>query len=527
MENGDEAAAGDKAPAPTYDQAFFLALAAKGKDAWNKWRHDPANKGVYATFKGVDFSEAPKDKIDFSGFEFGGGANFSVCKWRGVEHGGEAFRPGRACFTCAVFGSGANFIGADFSSEAMFLGAALGGWANFNGAAFGIGTDFRDVIFGDRASFAGAAFGAWANFNGAAFGWRADFAGATFDGLALFMDVVFGDEANFVVSSFSSGAPFDHVHFQGSVEFTGKSQEQWTPEVQARLGWLDDEAGAPLKKRHEESWMRESSGPDRFLDIWFTNSRFDGETNFSGRAFERTADFTRARFYFPPVFDVGTKDARIVFAGAHIGFVPPGHFLHWTTDAKIPFRLRALRKIADETKNHDLQRDLYIEERNAERGVYWSQLLEELEVTPRWQKPLIIWRLFTHWLWIGVMGLYWVLAEYGRNFFVPAIWLGLSVPFFYWRYSKVLAPLMHEAGSANAEKYNHAVWMLAFGNAVPFVGPLTVDAEVKKFLFCPGFGSSLPMPPDGFQVWLVVHNVVSIILVFFIGLALRNYFKIK
>ena len=26
---------------------------------------------------------------------------------------------------------------------------------------------------------------------------------------------------------------------------------------------------------------------------------------------------------------------------------------------------------------------------------------------------------------------------------------------------------MHEAGPANAEKYNHAVWMLALGNAVP------------------------------------------------------------
>jgi hypothetical protein len=41
----------------------------------------------------------------------------------------------------------------------------------------------------------------------------------------------------------------------------------------------------------------------------------------------------------------------------------------WTSDSKIPIRLRALRKIAEETKNHDLERDLYIEERKAERGV--------------------------------------------------------------------------------------------------------------------------------------------------------------
>ena len=31
-------------PSKKYDQAFFLNLAAKGKDAWNAWRRDPANE---------------------------------------------------------------------------------------------------------------------------------------------------------------------------------------------------------------------------------------------------------------------------------------------------------------------------------------------------------------------------------------------------------------------------------------------------------------------------------------------------
>ena len=191
----DDTAPGDEPTAETQSdehvKAFFLDLATKGKDAWNAWRRDPTNQDVYVTFAGVDFSEAPKDKIDFAGFEFGDCANFSGCKWRGVEHGPEAFRPGRACFTGAHFGSGATFAGADFGSEAMFTGAAFGNWASFVGAAFGTGADFRDVVFGDRASFVGAAFGDWANFNSAAFGWRTSFVGVTFGGLALFMDVVF------------------------------------------------------------------------------------------------------------------------------------------------------------------------------------------------------------------------------------------------------------------------------------------------------------------------------------------------
>ena len=78
------------------------------------------------------------------------------------------------------------------------------------------------------------------------------------------------------------------------------------------------------------------------------------------------------------------------------------------------------------------------------------------------------------------------------------------------------------------ERYKHAVRMLTLGNAVPFVGPLTIDSKVREFLLCPRGNCSTPiMPPDGYQ-WLVLsQNLLSIILFFFIGLALSNYFKIK
>jgi len=58
---------------------------------------------------------------------------------------------------------------------------------------------------------------------------------------------------------------------------------------------------------------------------------------------------------------------------------------------------------------------------------------------------------------------------------------------------------------------------------------LTIDAEIKKFLFCPGGDASClpPISPEYFQLLVIAQNVLSIILVFFIGLALRNYFKIK
>jgi hypothetical protein len=91
--------------------------------------------------------------------------------------------------------------------------------------------------------------------------------------------------------------------------------------------------------------------------------------------------------------------------------------------------LRALRKIAEETKNHDLERDLYIEERKAERGVYLVQHFKD------WVKdPKKKWALIAHILWICVMGIYWALADYGRSFVRPFAWLIASGLFFYWRY---------------------------------------------------------------------------------------------
>jgi len=125
------------------------------------------------------------------------------------------------------------------------------------------------------------------------------------------------------------------------------------------------------------------------------------------------------------------------------------------------------------------------------------------------------------------MGVYWALADYGRNFVLPTAWLISSVFFFDWRYTKVLAPLM--ANAPNVDKYEQALGMLALGNAVPFVGPLTIDAKIKEFLFCPNNDASClpPIPPEGFQFLVIFQNLFSIICVFFIGLALRNYFKIK
>jgi hypothetical protein len=136
-------------------KAFFLALACRGKDAWNAWRRVPANKNVHVTFAGIDFSEAPRDEIDFSGFEFGHHANFSGCKWRGARTATDpkTFAFGRPCFNHATFGVGASFNSTIFGGAAFFENATFGTIANFACAAFEGGASFTGADFNAGARF--------------------------------------------------------------------------------------------------------------------------------------------------------------------------------------------------------------------------------------------------------------------------------------------------------------------------------------------------------------------------------------
>jgi hypothetical protein len=80
-------------------------------------------------------------------------------------------------------------------------------------------------------------------------------------------------------------------------------------------------------------------------------------------------------------------------------------------------------------------------------------------------------------------------------------------------YGQIL-PVPQKADSLDADKFEQAVQTVARANAVPFVGPLAIDSDIKKFLFCLNDKDCHPIPPKCYQ-WLVVgQNLVSIVLYF-------------
>jgi hypothetical protein len=194
----------------------------------------------------------------------------------------------------------------------------------------------------------------------------------------------------------------------------------------------------------------------------------------SARKFFSHSGFTAARFYEPPTFDrcentgrLNLYGARITFSGTLFGFIPG-----WTTDSDVGIRLRLLRKLADETKNHDLERDLYIEERRAERGIRLARYFRVGR--PGWP------RLVAHCLWIAIMGIYWLLTDYGRSVIRPLIALVASIFVFNASYSVVLSP----PPAMSETTFRNAVWAFTIANAVPFVGALSLEKELKDTILC-------------------------------------------
>lgn len=546
---------------PVHDQSFFLNLARRGREEWNRWCDD--NRTIRVTFENFKFEYA-----DFSGFKFGLCSKFRGATFEGRADFSRATFDDEADFRGATFGDGADFSGATFGVEANLsrttfrFGAYLRGAtfkglaklsnaifedADLSGATFGDYAELHCVTFGDSANLSGISFGDYAEFYNATFRGRADLSGATFGHNALFYGVTFrglaslsgatfGDEANFV------GATFNRA------DFTAQSRDDWEQQMQELVRFVPH-------GREKEFWEarrdlhRFGNGPDAFRRVYFRGAHFMDVADFSGRNFLGRCDLTGTRFDEPPVFDNCQGTARIDLYGSKIAFFGERprllRFLGkrpklagWTTDTAVGIRLRALRNLADETKNHDLERDLYIEERKAERGIvlapYWREA-NPIEPTVfakptflahcRWiatvlSKP----RFLAHCIWIAAMGGYWLLSDYGRSFVRPLFGLVVSIFIFQQAYSVVLIP----PSKVSVNTFEHAVWAFSLANAVPFVGALTLEKEMKEIILCAAASSPgcEPVPKKAFQLLALAQSIVSGLLLFFIALALRNFFKL-
>jgi hypothetical protein len=120
----------------------------------------------------------------------------------------------------------------------------------------------------------------------------------------------------------------------------------------------------------------------RFRMLFYSNDgiRKAGSVgaSFAGRSVKKFATFAQVNFHQPPDFHAVEPPTALDFADTHFSFqsISWPHFRYWTTRTSTLTRLRRLRKIMSDIGEGDIERDLFILQRLAERGIMWNRWKE-------------------------------------------------------------------------------------------------------------------------------------------------------
>ncbi|MBM3567700.1 MAG: pentapeptide repeat-containing protein [Alphaproteobacteria bacterium] len=529
-----------------------------------------AQFGVWANLSGAQFGFA----ANLSGAQFGHEADLSGARFSySANLSGAQFGDG-ADLSGAQFGDDANLSCAKFGNFADLSGAQFGERANLSGAWFGFRAGLSSARFGDSANLSGAQFDLRANLSGAKFGNLADLSGARFGNGADLSGARFGDYADFSGTIFLGFARFNSAEFH-NCQFRGWTESEWKQFVEN----MRRENPTGNDAWEKEIMRREDSESYRTLpDMDFTGARFNGTINFSGRKLNGALSFRDAVFKQPPEFGDAENLHRIDMVGTTFRardpakdlpwFIPKGMRIDWTKDSLKLTRIRRLRAIMETNAAHDTARDLFVLEKHAERGAFHASGRHGALIASSF-----------------MLGIYWLLSDCGRSVMRPMLWLGavilgfaafydskniamfdhwgvlwalslvaVYVPFVRrppftrgkWSWENRIATMIvlltvggiaiHGAGQfppspliahdvENAKKAE-ALIDFALLNSVPIAGPAGESYKtVTKNLGLRDFDGDLDLP-FGMRLWVLSQQIVSGVLLFLIGLGLRNRFRI-
>lgn len=470
-----------------------MILWRKGRGHWNTWVEDNPEAGIDFSdqvFEGLELM-AQQPLISFNGFVFPRGTiNFSRAK----------FGKGEVSFTNAKFtGGDVDFTDAKFeSSRLYFIRADFGdGDINFNNAEFA-----NEYVY-----FTASEFGhGWLDFSNANFGGSyVDFAGAKFESVWVkFAGTSFVDaEVNFNSAQFgNTDIDFSNANFGEGPTFFDN-----TNFGTRRVTFENTDFGAGLVNFRYCSFP----GPTHFIDLQgMDRPRI---FTFEGSAFDKLFTFSHQGVLGCPLdlrrtkmtHDVVVNDIRCNFdvlpmpkwasLASQIWSGMPERsapIWRWTTKAKDredSQRFRRLKELALSNRNHAKALEFHVQEIQSKRG----------HETRWWQD---IAQFF-----------FWLLGDYGRSVFRPigwliATWAGFAAYFF--AYSTEQSA---KFSAALAYSGSHMLSFIPTGR--------TARLQGQEWLF----GEDTLVPEWALGVG-AAESILSVILLFMLGLGLRNLFRV-
>ena len=275
---------------------------------------EPCGRNLYDSEKCICHCEDPdKDVAQFNG------ELFALARHKNVTQ----------CFdyTGFVFPHDGASLPGSFECESIFRGAVFLGDADFAGKEFAGDVSFEDTVFERECSFRAAQFEASAYFHSTQFHGEVTFREAMFspDGKADFDHVQFEEHANFFKTIFVGNVDFDHTCFCSSAEFTMASFA-----LLSRFTLVHFHSDATFQKTIFDG------------EVQFRNVRFMGTSSFTEACFKGATEF-RQVFFVDLMMAHGAKiSGYLMFRGATFGYEAYFTSLRLAESAKVVFHTTSL-----------------------------------------------------------------------------------------------------------------------------------------------------------------------------------------
>ena len=414
----------------------------------------------------VDKERNNLDVADFAYFNFPLMVNFSRVEFSG-----------KADFSKAEFSAEADFFDVKFSGKADFSKAKFSGKADFNFATFVAVADFRGATFSAEAYFSGAEFYGEANFDIATFVAVADFSGAEF----------YGEATNFDDATFSGRVGFRDAIFNGVHKTISFENTQF--EKQSSFTDVKFEPPKPPKDR----LFRNQSLKDKALK--------------DKGPFTIPVDFRDAYFHVVPLVDSFPSDlSQFIKANKRREKDKKQGKKDFYAISEVKFRV--LKRMAEVNNNHLKATEFYACELYCQRRANNNN--------SKWSNYIYSW-----------------FSGYGLSFFRPfAIWWVLIL-------SLAFAGQAGMDGKLRCSEIKRSNLERAVFYAAPSLSPIgniysSYQSEVRKRLYPKAKSETNSESnwddgklPTGVGIIRFFQSILSMTMLFFMGLALRNRFKIK
>lgn len=409
-------------------------------------------------------------------------------------------------FQKVIFCELTSFYGATFSGITSFHNAAFFGSALFDRATFLQPALFLYTTFSGEASFERSRFQGPAMFHGMKFPGRVNFEGAVFEGQCGFSKL---DDKS---TEIHGDAEFRRTKFAGDADFGGvqfhRVANSWNAEFEDKAFFHGAKFGGQMRFEAARfagiASFREITWPERALD-WhkaFDVAVFSDVAQFQGAGPKAFAAFDGAVFKHPVSFDPGKQDDldrefKIELDSARAA--PDSNISLAELERGCRVLKKAMADASDKTREHMFYR-FELMARNARSDIPWPERFASCAYETVSDYGTSILR---PWLWLFVvagyaLGLYFFIGVFvAPEKLVPWQWLWDALDL---SLSRVFQPLTFWSA---ANQQDNALGMELIGN--PKRGLLAFFVRVLG----------------------TVQSLLSIILLFLSGLALRRRFQIN